>query len=65
MILTTDDKKAVLGNMKSGLIKLGGEQMICLIHRFLLMCCENEDIPEKLRVEKMVLLYRNSGEHCH
>ena len=61
IILMTDDKKAVQGTMKSELVKLGGDPLIRLVHRFVTMCCENEDIPDGLRAERMVLLYKNSG----
>ena len=54
-------KKSVLGTMKSEMIKLGGDPLIKLIHRFLVLCCENGDIPDGLRNEKMVLLYKNAG----
>ena len=61
IILMTDDKKAVYGTMKSELVKLGGDPLIRLIHRFVVMCCKTEDIPDGLRIEKMVLLFKNSG----
>ena len=61
IILLTNDKKAVQGTMKSELVKLGGDPLMKLIHRFVAMCCKDEDIPDGLRTERMVLLYKNSG----
>ena len=61
IIWMTNDKKSVLGTMKNELIKLGGDPLIKLLHRFLVLCCESEDIPDGLRHEKMVLLYKNAG----
>ena len=62
LIRLTDDKKSVLGPMKSDLVKLGGDNIINLIHRLICLCWEKEDIPESWRNEKMVLLYKNKGQ---
>ena len=61
IIWTTDDRKSVLGTMKSDLVKLGGDPLIRMIHRFVKMCCEKGEIPDGLRDERMVLLYKNAG----
>ena len=58
---TTDDRKSVLGTMKSDLVKLGGDPLIRMIHRFVKMCYEKGEIPDGLRDERMVLLYKNAG----
>ena len=57
----TDDKKSVLGTMKSDLIKLRGDPLMELIHRLIKWCCIEGDIPDGLRMERMVLLYKNAG----
>ena len=62
IIMSTDDKKSVLGSMTSDLVKLGGDSIIGLIHRVILACCMKNDIPEGMRDEKMVLLYKNKGQ---
>ena len=62
LIWKTDDKKSVLGTMTSNLVKLGGDSMIGLIHRVIISCCIENDIPEGMRNEKMVLLYKNKGQ---
>ena len=35
IILSTDDKKSVLGTMTSDLVKIGGDSIIGLIHRMI------------------------------
>ena len=62
LIWATNDKKSVLGSMTSELVKLGGDKVIGLIHRVILSCCVDDDIPDQMRNEKMVLLYKNKGK---
>ena len=52
----------MLGTMMSNLVNLGVESMIGLIHRVIISCCLENDIPEGMRNEKMVLLYKNKGQ---
>ena len=61
LIWATDDKKSVLGSMTSELVKLGGDNVIRLIHRVILSCCMDENIPDQMRNEKLVLIYKNKG----
>ena len=62
IILSTDDKKSVLGTMTSDLIKIGGDNVIGLIHRIIVSCCMKNDIAEDMRSEKLVLIYKNKGQ---
>ena len=62
IILSTDDKKSVLGTMTSDLVKIGGDSIVGLIHRIIVACCMKNDISEDMRSEKMVLLYKNKGQ---
>ena len=38
--------------------------MVKLVHRCLHAFCMKEDIPVQIKIEKIVLLYKNSGELC-
>lgn len=62
LLMKTDDKKSVLGTMTSDLVKLSGESMIKMIHRFVVRCCQHDKIPEGMREEKLVILYKNKGQ---
>ena len=62
LIKSINTKKSVLGNMSGDLVQLGGESLAKLIHRCIYTCCMQEDIPLQLKVEKITLLYKNSGE---
>ena len=57
----TNDKKAVRGDIKSGLLKLGGEPIVDWITRFIVLCCEKEMIPDEMKIERMTILYKNKG----
>ena len=55
-------KKAVLGTITSELVKISGDNMIRLIHRLIVVSCEQDGVPEEMRNEKMVLIYKNKGQ---
>ena len=57
-----DVKKSVLGSLKGDLLKTVGEPIFQAIYRLLLACFDIEDIPIQMKIEKMVLLYKNAGE---
>ena len=61
LIMGTNDRKAVLGSMTSEMVKLAGDDMIKLIHRMIVTCCEGDTIPDGMRNEKLVILYKNKG----
>ncbi len=61
ILRNTNDKKAVLGNMKSGLLKLGGEPIVHWVQKFLALCCYQEKIPVEMMTERMTILYKNKG----
>ena len=61
LIWKTDDKKSVLGTMTSDLVKIGGDSVVGLIHRVIVSCCLENDIPDSMRNERLVLLYKNKG----
>ena len=50
--------------MNGDLVKLCGDPVIGMIHRCLTACFNQEDIPDQMKIEKMVLLYKNVGELC-
>ena len=54
--------KAVKGDMAIDLVKLGGERLWDVIYRCILWCYEAENLPLELRIEKLILLYKNAGE---
>ena len=54
--------KSVNGDMTIDLVKLGGEKLWDLIYRCICWCYETEEIPIEMRIEKMILLYKNAGE---
>ena len=62
LVLKTNDKKSVLGSMTSDLVKLGGDNIIGLMHRVIVSCCVENDIPDSMRNERMVILYKNKGK---
>ena len=62
LIDAIDPKKSVLGLISGDLVKLGGDVMAMLIHKCINACFIQEDIPLQFRIEKVVLLYKNSGE---
>ena len=55
-------KKSVTGNMSGDLMKLGGDSIARMVHRCIYTCCIKEEIPDQMKIEKIVLLYKNSGE---
>ena len=57
-----DKSKTVNGDMTIDLVKLGGEKLWETIFKCICWCYEAEDLPLQLRIEKMVLLYKNAGE---
>ena len=61
IIANLDSGKAVDGDMTIDLVKVGGEKLWHLIYRCVCYCYEAEDLPYKLRIEKMILLYKNAG----
>ena len=62
ILASCNNNKAVLGNLKPHLLKLGGEKVAIWIHKFLRLCCYQEKIPPQLRSESMAILYKNKGE---
>ena len=62
IIMSLNAKKAVNGSMTIDLVKLGGEKVWDLIFRCIKCFVEAENIPIKMRIEKMVLLYKFAGE---
>ena len=61
LLSTINPKKAVMGNMSSDLMKLGEDSLVSMVHRCLYACFIQEDIPVQMKIEKIVLLYKNSG----
>ena len=61
LISGLNTKKAVTGNMSGDLMKLGGAPITKLVHRCIYACFMQEDIPIQMKVERIVLLYKNSG----
>ena len=61
IIANLDSGKAVDGDMTIDLVKVGGEKLWHLIYRCVCYCYEAEDLPYELRIEKMILLYKNAG----
>ena len=62
LINNIDTKKSVVGSMTGDLVKLGGDSLVRLIHRCIFTCFTREDIPVQMKIEKIVLLYKKSGE---
>ena len=62
LVWKTNDKKSVLGSMTSDLVKIGGDSIIGMIHRVIVACCSENKIPDEMRNERMVLLYKNKGQ---
>ena len=62
LVNNINSRKSVLGSMKGELVKLGGNSLARLVHRCIYMCCIQEDIPIQMKIEKIILLYKNSGE---
>ncbi len=54
-------RKACYGPMTIDMVKLGGDKIVKLVHRCILMCYRQNILPDKLREEKMSLLYKNKG----
>lgn len=54
--------KAVNGDMTIDLVKLGGEKLWDVIYRCIDWCYQAENVPLEMRIEKMILLYKNAGE---
>ena len=57
-----DRAKTVSGDMSIDLVKLAGERLWDVIFRCICWCYEAEEVPLQLRIEKMVILYKNAGE---
>ena len=57
-----NDKKSVLGTMKGELIKTVGDPIYQAIYRLISTCFKIEDVPDEMKIEKMVLLYKNVGQ---
>ncbi len=62
IIQNLNAQKSVNGEMTIDLVKLGGEKVWNMIVRCIMYLAEDESLPLLMRVEKMVLLYKNSGE---
>ena len=61
LISSLNTRKAVTGKMSGDLMKLGGAPIAKLVHRCIYACFMQEDIPIQMKVERIVLLYKNSG----
>jgi hypothetical protein len=48
--------------MSIDLVKLGGEKIWKMIYRCIECLVVNESLPDKMRIENMVLLYKHAGE---
>ena len=62
LIRSMNPGKSVNGDMSIDLVKLGGEKLWDLIYRCICWCYEAEEIPLEMRIEKMILLYKNAGQ---
>lgn len=62
LISSLKSGKAVRGDMTIDLVKLGGERLWDVIYRCICWCYEAENVPLEMRIEKMILLYKNAGE---
>ena len=61
LIRSMNPGKSVYRDMSIDLVKLGGEKLWDLIYRCICWCYEAEEIPLEMRIEKMILLYKNAG----
>ena len=53
--------KSSFGSLSIDLAKLGGEKVSQFIYRCILVCFQNNAVPDTLRKEKMVLLLKSRG----
>ena len=62
LLTSIDPKTSVMGNMTGDLLKLAGNSVVGAIHKCLMAFFMCEDIPVQMKVERIVILYKNSGQ---
>ena len=61
IIKCMNSNKSNYGSLSIDLAKICGRKVSALIHRCILLCFQNNVMPELLREEKMVLILKNRG----
>ena len=62
IIKSLDNNKSVMGEINNDLIKLGGKVMVDKIFKCICRSFNQNNVPDKFRIERMVLLYKHKGE---
>ena len=62
LLSSIDPKSSVMGSMSGDLLKLAGDSVVQMVHNTLLSFFMNEDIPLQMKIEKIIILYKNSGQ---